>query len=58
MNQRITHARIREGLEMITKRNIVATVAALAVMTAIAAAVLVAWPEQGEAARLALQVAR
>ena len=38
---------------MITKRNIVATVAALAVMTAIAAAVLVAWPEQGEAAQLA-----
>jgi hypothetical protein len=42
---------------MITKRNVVATVAALAVMGAIAAAVLVAWPEQGEAARLALNVA-
>jgi len=42
---------------MITKRNIVATAAALAVMTAIAAAVLVAWPEQGEAARLVVQAA-
>ncbi|WP_274611004.1 hypothetical protein [Rhodovibrio sodomensis] len=43
---------------MITKRNVVATVAALAVMSAIAAAVLVAWPEQGEAARLALHTAQ
>ncbi len=42
---------------MITKRNIVATAAALAVMTAIAAAVLVAWPEQGEAARMVVQAA-
>jgi hypothetical protein len=43
---------------MITKRNVVATAAALAVMSAIAAAVLIAWPEQGEAARLALQAVR
>ena len=42
---------------MITKRNVVATIAALAVMSAIAAAVLIAWPEQGEAARLAAQAA-
>jgi hypothetical protein len=38
---------------MITKRNIVATVTALAVMTAIAAVVLVVWPEQADAAMLA-----
>ncbi|WP_276570029.1 hypothetical protein [Rhodovibrio salinarum] len=37
---------------MITKRNVVATVAALAVMGAIAAVVLMAWPESSEAARL------
>lgn len=43
---------------MITKRNVVATAAALAVMSAIAAAVLLAWPEQGEAARLALLALR
>lgn len=42
---------------MITKRNIVATAAALAVMTAIAAVVLVVWPEQGDAAILAAQAA-
>ena len=42
---------------MITKRNVVATVAALAVMSALAAVLLMAWPEQGEAARLALHVA-
>jgi type II secretory pathway pseudopilin PulG len=41
---------------MMTKRNVVATIAALAVMGAIAAAVLVAWPEQGEAAQLAQAV--
>jgi hypothetical protein len=43
---------------MITKRNVVATVAALAAMSALAAAVLMAWPEQGEAARLVLLAAR